>query len=363
MTVDRVELCWTTALCGAATAGWWRLQRQFAGVRRTRGMLGGLGEVGGFGGAGGFDGGGWGRRPRPRAVALLGGRAGRLWRSVRGAPELLLLPGGLAACWVTVSPVPVLAAGLAVLPVRRWRLRRAAAVEAGLRAAAVVELCAALAGELRSGATPEQALHLVTTRIAADRAELSRIGQEPVARLAAGRYGADVPAALRLLAELPGGRGAAAVAACWRVASDGGSGLAAGLDGVAEALRVERSLAEEIAAELAAPRTTIAVLAGLPFAGLLLGAAMGARPLDVLLHTSAGLACLVAGAALEGLGLAWTARIVRSAAEGALEAPPEGGPPVEGRPEAGDGWRCGISRTRVREGRPSGSFRREAMSS
>ncbi|MET9397551.1 hypothetical protein [Kitasatospora sp. NPDC002965] len=285
-----------------------------------------------------------------------GSRVGASWRAARGAPELLLLPGGLAAGWVTVSPVPALAAALAVLPLRRWRLRRAAAAGAGRRAAAVVELCAGLAGELRSGATPEQALHVVTTRIAADRAELGRLGAEPVARLAAGRYGADVPAALLLLADLPGGRGAAAIAACWRVASDGGTGLAAGLDGVAEALRVERALSEEIAAELAAPRATVAVLAGLPLVGLLLGAAVGARPVDVLLHTPAGLACLVAGAALEGIGLAWTSRIVRSASEDARETGPFRGRAAVGRPEPGSGRRCGITRTRPREGRSSGSF-------
>ncbi|WP_329488503.1 type II secretion system F family protein [Kitasatospora sp. NBC_01246] len=280
---------------------------------------------------------------------------------------------------MTASPVPVLVAGLAFLPLRRRRRRRAVEAEAGRRAAAVVDLCAALAGELRSGATPEQALHLVTTRIAEDDEALHRIGLEPVARLAAGRYGGDVPGAFESLAELPGGRGATAIAACWRVTSDGGAGLAAGLDGVAEALRAERALAEEIAAELAAPRTTIAVLAALPVAGLLLGAALGARPLTVLLHTPAGLACLAGGAALEGLGAAWTARIVRAASRGALEGPlgdggtaagatvgsgvaaePGGGGAVGDRPDGG--WRCGISRTRARPGRPSGSFRAEAAS-
>ncbi|WP_380286201.1 type II secretion system F family protein [Kitasatospora purpeofusca] len=345
--VDEVAVWWVVVLCGAAVAAWCGLQRQVAGVRRAGAVL--AGDADARAGGGGDVGGGVGG-----AASAVARWSGGLWRPVRGAPELLLLPGGLAAGWATGSPVPLLAAVPAVLPVRRWRLRRATAAEARLRAAAVVELCAGLAGELRGGAVPEQALHLVTTRIAADPVTLRRLGAEPVARLAAGRYGADVPAAFRLLAELPGGSGAAAVAACWEVASTGGSGLAAGLDGVAEALRVERAFAEEIAAELAAPRTTIAVLAALPLAGLLLGAALGARPLEVLLHTPAGLACLVAGAALEALGLAWTARIVRAAAEGALGSAPvrETEPP----PEA---WRCGITRTRARPGRPSGAFRRE----
>ncbi|MFD0272643.1 type II secretion system F family protein [Kitasatospora sp. NPDC127111] len=279
-------------------------------------------------------------------------------------PELLVFPGGLSAWPVTGSPVPLLVSALAYVPLRRWRQRRGVAAQAGQRAAAIVDLCAGLAGELRSGATPEQALHVVTTRIAADREALRRLGAEPVARLAAGRYGGDVPLAFQLLAELPGGSGATAIAACWRVTADGGSGLAAGLDGVAEALCAEQALAEEITAELAAPRTTIAVLAALPVAGLLLGAALGARPLTVLLHTPAGLACLAGGAVLEGLGLAWTARIVRAAARGALETPQdvERAEPAAGAAAGRGGWRCGLSRTRARPGRPSGSFRAEVMS-
>ncbi|MFB7673820.1 type II secretion system F family protein [Kitasatospora purpeofusca] len=361
--------CWLV-LAVVAVAGWWRLQGQLAGARRAGAVLtGAAGDSGGSRGGSGGDGEG---RAGARAVEVVVRWSGGPWRAVRRAPELLLVPGGLAVGWATASPVPVLAALPAVLPARRWRSRRAAAAEARYRSAAVVELCAGLAGELRGGATPEQALHLVTTRIAADRSALDRIGAEPVARLAAGRYGADVPAAFRLLAERPGGSGAAAVAACWEVASTGGSGLAAGLDGVAEALRVERALAEEIAAELAAPRTTIAVLAALPLAGLLLGAALGARPLEVLLHTPAGLASLAVGAALEGLGLVWTARIVGAAADGALVAAPgrESGQ-ASGRGPGGSGgegpeeWRCGITRTRTRArsgpARPSGAFRREVL--
>ncbi|WP_405005686.1 hypothetical protein OHV13_17195 [Kitasatospora purpeofusca] len=365
--------CWLV-LAVVTVAGWYQLQRQLAGARRAGAVL--TGAAGDFGGSGSAGGGEGESRAGARPVAAVARWSDGPRRTVRRAPELLLLPGGLAVGWATASPVPVLAALLAVMPARRWRSRRAAAAEARYRSAAVVELCAGLAGELRGGATPEQALHLVTTRIAADRAVLERIGAEPVARLAAGRYGADVPAAFRLLAERPGGSGAAAVAACWEVASAGGSGLAAALDGVAEALRVERALSEEIAAELAAPRTTIAVLAALPLAGLLLGAALGARPLEVLLHTPAGLASLAVGAALEGLGLVWTARIVGAAADGAPVAAPgheaghepgheSGRAPGRSGVDRPEEWRCGISRTRARTrsgpARPSGAFRREVL--
>ncbi|MFJ9695859.1 type II secretion system F family protein [Kitasatospora sp. NPDC101183] len=325
MAQSQTAFWWSAVLCVVAVAGWCAVQGKLPGGRRLRLVLGGVGPP----------------APDVRAAPGIG------WRAPAAAPgaELLLLPFGLAAWQATASPVPALVAALAVLPLRRWRLRRRLAAEAGRRAAAVVELCAALAGELRGGATPEQALHLVTARLAADPQGLRRLGEEPVARLAAGRYGGDVPAAFQLLAELPGGGGASAVAACWRVASDGGSGLAAALDRVAEALRGERALAEEIAGELAGPRATIAVLAALPAAGLLLGAGLGARPLDVLLHTPAGLGCLAAGAVLEGLGVFWTGRIVRAAARGGLEAP--------ARPAGGGGGGCGLSRVRARAPRPA----------
>ncbi|MET8541046.1 type II secretion system F family protein [Kitasatospora sp. NPDC004799] len=354
MTQSQFALCWTVVLCLVAIVAWRAVQEQLPGGRRSRLVLAGSGPpVRGPG----PENVAW---PRPRLPELL-------------APELLLLPMGLAAWRATASPVPMLAAALAVLPLRSWRQRRRLAAEARYRAAAVVELCADLAGELRGGATPEQALHLVTVRLAADPERLRRLGEEPVARLAAGRYGGDVPAALHQLAELPGGSGAAAIAACWRVAADSGSGPADALERVAEALRGERVLAEEIAGELAGPRATIAVLAALPGVGLLLGTALGARPLEVLLHTPAGLGCLVAGAVLEGLGALWTARIVRAAAHGALEAPPgrgerrrapghavpaaRAGERPAGEPRAGERSageprtserRCGLSRVRGR---------------
>ncbi|WP_354641342.1 type II secretion system F family protein [Kitasatospora camelliae] len=261
--------------------------------------------------------------------------------------ELLLLPVGLVLARATASVVPLLGAAALVAPLRRWRKRRRTAAEARRRATAVIDLCTGLAAELRSGSTPEQALHTVTSR--AGQALRRDLGAEATARLAAGRYGGNVPAALRLVAELPGGSGAAAVAACWQVTADSGSGLAVGLDQVADALRAERALAEEIAGELAGPKTTIAVLAALPLLGLLLGAALGAQPVRVLLHTPAGLGCLLGGALLEAGGLLWTARLVR-AAEGTEQG--RGCPPGRREPDrpgarAGAADGCGLSRTRA----------------
>ncbi|MFB7666855.1 type II secretion system F family protein [Kitasatospora sp. NPDC056138] len=279
-------------------------------------------------------------------------QSGRLRRLV---PELLLLPVGLALGQATGSPVPLVVAAIGVVPLRRWRQRRRGARAARRRATAVIELCVGLAAELRAGATADQALGSVTARTGSLRAGL---GAEATARLAAGRYGADIPAALRSVADLPGGQGAAAVAACWEVTAEGGTGLAAGLDQLADALRAERALTEEIAGELAGPRTTVAVLAALPLVGLLLGAALGAKPVQVLLHTPVGLGCLAVGALLEAAGLVWTARIVR-AAEAAEGLPGRGGP-TSGAEPSGRQLAAGAAADRRSPARPGAGGRRGA---
>ncbi|SBT93127.1 tight adherence protein B, partial [Streptomyces sp. DI166] len=127
------------------------------------------------------------------------------------------------------------------------------------------------------------------------------------------RFGGDVPGALAAAARQPGAEGLRGLAACWRVAVDQGAGLADGLDRLEAALRAERDQRADLRAQLAGAKSTALMLAGLPVLGLLLGAVMGADPLRVLLHTGAGLGCLVAGGVLEGLGVWWALRIVRGA--------------------------------------------------
>jgi tight adherence protein B len=213
------------------------------------------------------------------------------------------LAGLLLALWGS-SPLPLLA-GVAAAPwaVRRRR-RREEERGAEHRRETVIAFCAALAGEVRAGRQPEQALLA---------AGVSGLGAPAAGLLAAARYGGDVPAALRRAAGRPGAEGLAAVAACWQVAVDGGASLATGLDRVAQSLRAERDQREELRSQLAGPRATALVLAALPLAGLLLGAAMGVQPLRVLLHTAPGLGCLAAGVALEWAGLSWASAIIRHA--------------------------------------------------
>jgi tight adherence protein B len=278
-----------------AGAAAWLMAGPDDGVRRARLLLAGAGQA---------------AEPRPRLpltrlaefVAILRGRLGgpaghAWWCAVAGA-----VLGLLGESWL--PPV----AGAVAVPFVRSRLRRREHGKATeRRAAAVVELCGAVSGELRAGRQPDRAL------LSAGGIALRELGDGGAAVLAAARFGGDVPGALREAARSPGAEGLRGVAACWQVAVEGGAGLAAGLDKVSDALRAERDGREELRALLAGPRSTAVVLALLPVFGLLLGTAMGAAPARVLLHSPAGLACLVAGGLLEWAGIAWVARLVRTA--------------------------------------------------
>ncbi|MFF0477931.1 type II secretion system F family protein [Streptomyces sp. NPDC004284] len=271
------------ALC-AVLALWWAAERR-RGAGRARAVLAG-------GAPGGRGGGEW-----PAAAA-------RWWAVLRERRAWLCLPVAGVLALLGESPLPLMAGALAVPLVGR-RLRAAGRrKEREARAERVVALCGAVVGELRAGWQPAQALSFAAR-------ETGALGSAEAPVLAAARFGGDVPEALRRAARQDGADGLAGMAACWQVAVDGGAGLAAGLDRLEAALRDHREQRDRLRAELAGAWATVTVLALLPAAGLALGAALGADPLRVLLHTPAGLGCLAVGGALEAAGLWWAARIVR----------------------------------------------------
>ncbi|MFF9350229.1 type II secretion system F family protein [Streptomyces sp. NPDC014734] len=243
----------------------------------------------------------------PSSLSLCRERMGGwLRKGMREKPEWLCLPVALAVAVLGRSVLPLPAGVVAVPLVRRWLRRRASRRVREIGADSVVTLCGAVVGELRAGREPGRALLLAVRGTEAMRAA------EKAGVSAAARFGGDVPEALRQASRVPGLDGLAGVAACWRVAVDGGAGLAAGLDRLEGALRAERRRREELRAQLAGAWSTVTVLALLPVLGLGLGAALGAEPLQVLFHTPAGLACLVVGGVLETAGLCWAGRIVRA---------------------------------------------------
>ncbi|MGW7365432.1 type II secretion system F family protein [Streptomyces sp. NPDC054841] len=273
------------AVCAGAAA--WMTVGGDQAVRRSRLMFAGGGAV--------------------EAVPWWGEQRWRQARQVvrRLRREWLCLPLALVLAVAGESVLP-LVAGAVAIPLVGRRLRTGEGRRARERRAdAVIALCGAVAGELRAGRQPGQAL------LAAGRAT-GALGGAEAAVLAAARFGGDVPGELRRAAREPGADGLAGLAACWLVSVGSGAGLAAGLDRLEAALRAERDQREGLRAQLAGAWSTVVVLALLPVVGLGLGWALGADPLTVLLHTPAGLGCLLVGGLLEAAGLYWAARIVRT---------------------------------------------------
>ncbi|HEV8056759.1 MAG TPA: type II secretion system protein [Nocardioidaceae bacterium] len=193
--------------------------------------------------------------------------------------------------------VAVTAAGVSAAAVRmRVSVRRR--LDAERTRGEVVEICDALAAEMRAGQPAPRALH----RTAEHYAELS-------APARAADMSGDVPAALRAVAANPGAGGLLLVAAAWQVAERSGAGLALTLDRIAAALRSEHAAACEVEASLGPPRATARLLAMLPLLGLLLGMGVGGDPVAVLLSSTLGNVCLALGSALALLGVWWVERL------------------------------------------------------
>ncbi|TMR88097.1 type II secretion system F family protein [Nonomuraea basaltis] len=172
---------------------------------------------------------------------------------------------------------------------------------------ASIELCQALSAELSAGRTPGEALTRAITAVDFPDSEALR----PI--VAAARDGGDVSAALAASAPPQGGEGLRRLAACWNVSVSVGAGLAALVERVASTLRTAQAHRQDVAAQLAGPRTTARMLAVLPALGLLMAGALNMHPLDFLFGSLPGLACLVTGIALDACGLWWTNRMATQA--------------------------------------------------
>lgn len=181
---------------------------------------------------------------------------------------------------------------------RRARARR----EADARAEQVLEVCEALAGEVRSGQPPVRALRRCVEVWPA---------LEPVA--AAAEIGGDVPSALRRLGRRPGATGLGEVAAAWQLSEAVGAALAPALMQVAESARRRSATRRLVTAELASAQATARVVALLPVVVLAAGSGVGGDPWGFLLASPLGVTCLAAGSGLLLLGLSWIERIAARA--------------------------------------------------
>lgn len=234
------------------------------------------------------------RHRKLRAFARL--RAGRC-----GVPATLLSVAAAAGMLAYLtSGAPAVALSAAVLGGTVGRLVVAAV---GVRRRArersdVLEAVRAIGREVRAGADLDTAVaavresHGPTVSVM-----LGRLRQQPLARV-------EPSSQVSSGAEY-------ALAAALELARRFGAPLAVLLAGVADGLADEVRAVEQRSAAVAGARLSGWVLAGLPLMGVLLGAAMGADPIPVLLGGGLGSVLLLAGTVLLCAGLLWSGRIAR----------------------------------------------------
>jgi tight adherence protein B len=231
-----------------------------------------------------------------------------------GGIRLLAVSLAAAAAWLAVPPPAVRRAAVIALGPRPSRVSAAALRATGGRLVGrlgigpasrrhrarervrIIQALGALAAELEAGQPPRHALR--------------RAAGEPSAwpvTLAALQLDGDVLAALAVDAT------AAPVlrqlAACWRVGSESGAGLAASVSRLAASARAAEDVRADLEGQLAGPRATARMLAILPLVGIAFGSMLGSDPLAWLLTSMPGRACLLVGVVLTGTGWWWTGRI------------------------------------------------------
>ena len=199
-------------------------------------------------------------------------------------------------------PLFVLPSVALVFAFRRSRQRRWAEHDA--QREAITGLCTALRAELEAGLQPRAAFTSAVWSYPELRDLAERVSH-PESEL-------DLPALLTEHARQPGRRALLSLAACWYAADRHGIALADAVTGIEEGLRAERARLRATEVELAGIRATILLLAALPLFGLAMGVALGANPLDTLLHSTFGQLGLLVGVGLELIGLLWTDRLVAS---------------------------------------------------
>lgn len=209
-------------------------------------------------------------------------------------------PGGRAAAPLTAPRGGSAGTGGVQEETRRGRLPRTGTLGAGELAAAVTGVASAL----RAGSSPAHAWLAVTGIV---------VGPHGVPELADLVPGRGRSRRTRSGLHAQHLRRARSVVAAGRLAAELGTPLGPVLDRVARTLTSDEELEGERRAALAGPRSTATVLRWLPVLGVVLGAALGADPLGVLLDGGPGALSAFAGAVLLAVGNTWTARLVAAA--------------------------------------------------
>lgn len=214
-----------------------------------------------------------------------------------------------SAAFMWRGPAVAIAAGVAAAVITASVTRAAARRHALARDRDLSAALRLLRGELDVGSRPEPAL-LAAASVAGAHQSAFEAGARAV------RDGTDIVAAMsgggtsRPAPEL------ALIAQAWALAEVTGAPLADVLGRVDDDVQARRAQVRAVASALAGPRSSAALLAALPVLGVVLGTAMGGRPLAVLFASAGGQWLLCAGVMLDVAGLLWTSRLVSSAERG-----------------------------------------------
>ncbi|MGZ4618372.1 MAG: type II secretion system F family protein [Frankiaceae bacterium] len=237
-----------------------------------------------------------GPRVPPGLVPLSGG-VQRRWLAICGGAALL----GLIALDVGVGVLSlIVAGGVGAAGVARLRAGERRARDRQRRAA--VAALRVVASEMGAGRSSREAL-TVASREAADPA----VRSELMCAVAFGQWGGD-EAALLVRARA-GGPWLSQLGGCLTVCAQTGAAPVAVIEELAYRADQGEQHRHEVAVSVAGPRAQARILAALPVAGVVLGAAFGGSPLRLLVSTSAGAALLLAGVGLEVAGLMWMQRL------------------------------------------------------
>jgi tight adherence protein B len=240
---------------------------------------------------------------RSRLATVLDGGVARRRPRIADLP----LPPAAAAVAASIGAVlstplvAVLAAAVTFLAVRWWSAGRGAR-RTEERLGVLTEGLAALAADLRSG-RPLQGATDAAVAACPDTACGRALGH---AVRAPG--GAAIPHPDPVVREALD-----RVSAAVSVSSRTGCSLAAVLGAVEDDLRARSRHRLELRTATAGPRSAAALLAGLPLLGMAMGSGVGADPWRVLTTTGTGQVLLVAGVALEVVGVWWSGRLVQRA--------------------------------------------------
>jgi len=166
-------------------------------------------------------------------------------------------------------------------------------------------------GSIRSGASLRQALG--EARPPAADAGAEALGGDLASIVAEVDAGRPLVDAVEDWAERRPLASVGMVVAVFVLGSVSGGPQARAVDGLAATLRERNRLEGEVGVLAAQARASAVVIAVAPLAFAVLAAATDPASADFLVRSTAGLACLAGGLALDGVAAAWMVHIVRSA--------------------------------------------------